>query len=55
MTSQIHHQMTSDLINVVASLGRGFHEGDTMLFCKQLPSLSQHYPLLLQVALVANQ
>ena len=55
MTSQLHHQTTSDLINVVIGSGRGFQEGNTLAPSKLLSSLTLHSPLCLQVTLVANQ
>ena len=47
--------MTSDLINVVIGLGRGFHEGDALAPSELLPSLTLHLPPLLPVTLVTNQ
>ena len=55
MTSQLHHQTTSDLINVVIGFGRGFQEGNALATSKLLPSLTLHSPLCHQVTLVANQ
>ena len=48
-------QVTSDLINVVVGLGRGFQEGDALALCKLLSTVTLHNPLLFPVTLAANQ
>ena len=48
-------QVTSDLINVVVGLGRGFQEWDALALCKLLSTVTLHNPLFFPVTLAANQ